>query len=113
MKEQKGMILLILLALAPACQAWTWGGVLAGGVCAVGGAILAPIAIPAALGGIGFTAVGVAAGSTAASIMSAVGTGAAVATAQSVGAAGLGAAGTLAAGAISGAAGYMYADDDC
>ena len=113
MKEQKGMILLILLALAPACQAWTWGGVLAGGACAVGGAILAPIAIPVALGGIGFTAVGVAAGSTAASIMSAVGTGAAVATAQSVGAAGLGAAGTLAAGAISGAAGYMYADDDC
>ena len=29
--------------------------------CAVGGAILAPIAIPAALGGIGFTAAGVAA----------------------------------------------------
>jgi hypothetical protein len=32
--------------------AWTWGGVLAGGACAVGGAIFAPIAIPAALGGI-------------------------------------------------------------
>jgi hypothetical protein len=44
--------------------AWTWGGVLAGGVCAVGGAILAPIAIPAALGGIGFAAAGVTAGST-------------------------------------------------
>ena len=80
--------------------AWTWGGVLAGGACAVGGAIFAPIAIPAALGGIGFTAAGVAAGSAAAA-------------AQSVGAAGLGAAGILAAGAISGAAGYMYADDDC
>jgi hypothetical protein len=92
--------------------AWTWGGFIARGVCAVGGAILAPIAIPAALGGIGFTAVGVAAGSTAATIMSVAGTGAAVATAQSVGAAGLGAAGTLAVGAISGAAGYMYADDD-
>ena len=65
--------------------AWTWGGVIAGGVCAVGGAILAPIAIPAALGGIGFT----------------------------VGPAGLGASGTLAAGAISGAAGFIYADDDC
>ena len=93
--------------------AWTWGGVIARGVCAVGGAILAPIEIPAALGGIGFTAVGVAAGSTAATIMSVAGTGAAVATAQSLGAAGLGAAGTLAVGAISGAAGYMYADDDC
>ena len=93
--------------------AWTWGGVLAGGACAVGGSLLAPIVIPAALGGIGFTAVGVAAGSTAASIMSVAGTGAAVAAAQSVGAAGLGAAGTLAAGAISGAAGYIYVDDDC
>jgi hypothetical protein len=41
------------------------------------------------------------------------GTGAVVATAQSVAAAGLGTAGTLAAGAISGAAGFMYADDDC
>jgi hypothetical protein len=30
-----------------------------------------------------------------------------------VGAAGLGASGTLAAGAISGAAGFIYADDDC
>jgi hypothetical protein len=75
--------------------------------------MLAPFAIPAALGGIGFTAVGVAAGSTAATIMSVAGTGSVVATAQSVGAAGLGAAGTLAAGAISGAAGYIYADDDC
>ena len=93
--------------------AWTWGGILAGGACAVGGAILAPIAIPAVLGGIGFTAAGVAAGSAAASIMSAVGTGAAVATAQSVGAAGLGAAGTLAAGAISGAAGYIAAANHC
>ena len=93
--------------------AWTWGGILAGGACAVGGAILAPIVIPAALGGIGFTAAGVAAGSAAASIMSVAGTGAAVAAAQSIGAAGLGAAGTLAAGAISWAAGYMYADDDC
>jgi hypothetical protein len=45
--------------------------------------------------------------------MSAVGTGAAVATAQSVGAAGLGAAGTLAAGAISGAAGYIAAANHC
>jgi hypothetical protein len=93
--------------------AWTWGGVLAGGVCAVGGAILAPIAIPAALGGIGFTAAGVAAGSAAASIMSVAGTGAVVAAVQSVGAAGLGTAGTLAAGAISGAAGYIAADNDC
>jgi hypothetical protein len=65
--------------------AWTWGGVITGGACAAGGAILAPIAIPAALDGIGFTA----------------------------GAAALGASGTLAAGAISGAAGFIYADDDC
>ena len=65
--------------------AWTWGGVIAGGVCAEEGAMHTPIAIPAALGGIGFT----------------------------VGAAGLGASGTLAAGAISGAAGFIYADDDC
>ena len=93
--------------------AWTWGGILAGGACAVGGAILAPIVIPAALGTIGFAAAGVTAGSTAATIMSVAGTGAAVATAQSVGAAGLGAAGTLAAGAISGAAGYIAADNDC
>ena len=93
--------------------AWTWEGVLAGGACALGGVILAPIAIPAALGGIGFTAVGVAAGSTAATIMSVAGTGAAVATAQSVGAAGLGAAGTLAAGAISGVVGYIAADNEC
>jgi hypothetical protein len=57
--------------------AWTWGGILAGGACAVGGAILAPIAIPAALGGIGFAAAGVTAGSTAATIMSVAGTGAA------------------------------------
>ena len=61
--------------------AWTWQGVLGGGACTLGGVILAPIAIPTALGGIGFTAAGVAAGSTAASKMSAVGTGAAVATA--------------------------------
>ena len=93
--------------------AWTWGGVLVGGACAVGGAIFAPIAIPAALGGIGFTAAGVAATSTAATIMSVDGTGAAVATAQSVGAAGLEAAGTLAAGAISGVVGYIAADNEC
>ena len=93
--------------------AWTWGGVITGGACAAGGAILAPIVIPVALGGIGFTAAGVTAGSTAATIMSVAGTGAVVATAQSVAAAGLGTAGTLAAGAISGAAGFMYADDDC
>ena len=113
MKEQKGMILLILLALAPACQAWTWGGAIAGGVGDVGGAIIAPIVIPAAFGGIGFTALGMAARSNATTIMSVAGTGAAVAAAQSLGAAGLGAAGTLAAGAISGAAGYIATDNDC
>jgi hypothetical protein len=75
--------------------------------------MLAPIAIPAALGVIGFTAAGVTAGSTAATIMSVAGTGSVVATAQSVAAAGLGASGTLAVGAISGAAGFIYADDDC
>jgi len=77
-----------------------------GGACAVGGAIFAPVAIPPALGGIGFIAAGVAAEPTA-FIM------AVVATAQSVGAAGLGAAGTVAAGAISGAAGLILADNDC
>ena len=69
MKEQKGMILLILLALAPACQAWTWGGAIAGGVGDVGGAIIAPIVIPAAFGGIEFTALGVAARPNATTIM--------------------------------------------
>ena len=88
--------------------AWTWGGVITGG-----GPILAPIANPVVLRGNGFTVAGVTAGSTAASIMSVAGTGAVVATAQSVGAAGLGASGTLAVGAISGAAGFIYADDDC
>ena len=63
--------------------AWTWGGVIARGVCAVGGAIFAPIAIPAALGEIGFTAAGVTAGSAATSIMS-VAVAGAVAIAQSV-----------------------------
>jgi hypothetical protein len=71
--------------------AWIWGGVIAGGVCAVGRAMLAPFAIPAAHGGIRFAAAGVTAGSTAATIKSVAGTGAAVARAPSEGAAGLGA----------------------
>ena len=84
-----------------------------GGACAVVGAVAAPFVVPVALGGIGFTAAGITAGSTAATMMSTLGTGAIVATAQSVGAAGLGAAGTVAAGAISGAAGLILADNDC
>ncbi|XP_076074165.1 uncharacterized protein LOC143045496 isoform X2 [Mytilus galloprovincialis] len=83
-----------------------------GTACLVGGAVLAPIAVPAALGAIGFTSGGVAGGSIAAAMMSSVGNvaaGSAIATMQSIGAAGLGAAGTAVSAGVSGVAGVAAA----
>ncbi|XP_063445452.1 interferon alpha-inducible protein 27-like protein 2B isoform X2 [Mytilus trossulus] len=83
-----------------------------GTACLVGGAVLAPIAVPAALGAIGFTSGGVAGGSIAAAMMSSVGNvaaGSAIATMQSIGAAGLGAAGTAVGAGVSGVAGVAVA----
>ncbi|XP_052071993.1 interferon alpha-inducible protein 27-like protein 2 [Mytilus californianus] len=83
-----------------------------GVVCLVGGAVLAPIAVPAALGAIGFTSGGVAGGSIAAAMMSSAGNvaaGSAIATMQSIGAAGLGAAGTAVGAGVSGVAGVAVA----
>ncbi|XP_063431302.1 interferon alpha-inducible protein 27, mitochondrial-like [Mytilus trossulus] len=87
MEKKISVIVFILLIAAPGCYAWSWGGVLTGAVCMVA----APIAIPAALGTVGFSAAGIVGSSIAASAMSAsspVVTGSLVAMAQSVGATG-------------------------
>ncbi|XP_076074162.1 uncharacterized protein LOC143045496 isoform X1 [Mytilus galloprovincialis] len=89
-----------------------WKPLAIGTGCLVGGAVLAPIAVPAALGAIGFTSGGVAGGSIAAAMMSSVGNvaaGGAIATMQSIGAAGLGAAGTAVGAGVSGVAGVAAA----
>ena len=74
-------------------------GLILGGVTTA----VAPFAVPAALGVVGFTSVGIAAGSYAASFMAtyggAVAAGSACAVAQSVGAAGIGTAATAASAA--------------
>ncbi|KAL8608815.1 hypothetical protein ACOMHN_051420 [Nucella lapillus] len=68
------------------------------------GAVAAPVAIPAAAAAIGFGTGGIAAGSTAASMMSAAWTSGygvgAIATLQSIGAAGVGAKTVAATGAV-------------
>ena len=80
------------------------------GVSAATGGVLAVVAAPLVVAGLGFGAGGIVAGSAAASMMSAWAptvAGGIVATLQSVGAAGLGAAGTAAvatAGGVAGAA---------
>ncbi|KAL8596895.1 hypothetical protein ACOMHN_065844 [Nucella lapillus] len=67
-------------------------------------AVAAPVAVPAAAAAIGFGSAGIAAGSTAASMMSAAWTSGygvgVVATLQSIGAAGIGAKGMVAAGGV-------------
>ncbi|XP_060607237.1 interferon alpha-inducible protein 27-like protein 2B [Ruditapes philippinarum] len=75
---------------------------------AVAGGVVSTLGVPAALGALGFTSAGIAAGSAAAAWMSsyggAVASGSLLAVCQSIGAAGLGAAGTAigaAAGVIS------------
>ena len=83
-----------------------------GAGCCIGGALLAPIAVPAALSVIGFTSSGVAGGSLAAAMMSSVGNvaaGNAIATMQSIGAAGLGATGTAVGATVSGVCGVAAA----
>ncbi|XP_060601288.1 interferon alpha-inducible protein 27-like protein 2B [Ruditapes philippinarum] len=74
----------------------------------VAGGIVTTFGLPAALGALGFTSAGIAAGSTAASWMASYGgtvaSGSLLATCQSIGAAGVGATGAAigaAAGAIS------------
>ncbi len=75
--------------------------------------MLAPAAVPAALGAAGFTTTGIAAGSLGAKAMSiaaaanggGVAAGSVLATAQSVGAAGLGAVGNMVTSVFGGAAG--------
>ncbi|CAH6850150.1 Ifi27l2b [Phodopus roborovskii] len=81
---------------------------------AVGGALVV-VAAPIALGAVGFTAAGIAAGSTAAKMMSAaalangggVAAGSLVATLQSVGAAGLSTSSNVILGSIGAAAGAL------
>lgn len=85
------------------------------------GAIAAPVAVPAALGAIGFTAGGITAGSMAASAMSAaaaanggaITAGSAVAVAQSVGAAGLGIVGKCVGAAAGTCIGYSACTENC
>ena len=87
-----------------------WAGI---GAAGAAGVVLAPAAVPAALGAAGFTKAGIAAGSLGAKAMSIAATangggvaaGSVLAAAQSVGAAGLGAVGNLVASVFGGAAG--------
>ncbi|XP_071168169.1 interferon alpha-inducible protein 27-like protein 2A [Mytilus edulis] len=112
MEKKIPVIVCILLIAAPVCHAWTWGGLLTGAACMVA----APIAIPAALGAVGFTATGIVGSSIAASAMSAsapVVTGSVVALAQSVGATGtIGLTTKVVAGVVGYGAHYATHDSD-
>jgi len=82
---------------------------------AIAGAVAAPYLVPFVVGGLGFTAAGIQAGSLAASMMSwsggAVASGSVVATLQSVGASGLGTVGTVFSSAVGATVGGSVADE--
>ncbi|XP_041452481.1 interferon alpha-inducible protein 27-like protein 2A [Lytechinus variegatus] len=109
------MICLILLVTGQGADAFFKEVI--GGIIGVGAAT---VALPAALGAVGFTAAGITAGSCAASMMSAsaiasgggVAAGSTVAVLQSVGAAGLSSGGLAAAGIAGAAVAREYEYDD-
>ncbi|XP_069122071.1 uncharacterized protein [Argopecten irradians] len=97
------------------CFCWPDAALAAGaGAAAV---VAAPVVVPAALGAVGFSAAGTAAGSAGAALMSTYGgsiaAGSAVSVMQSVGAAGIGVAGKAVAGTVAAGVAYTMAGGNC
>jgi len=115
----KVILLLCLIATASCSRcdnddrdnSWGFWDFAAIGVGAVGAVVVAPLAVPAILTGVGFTSAGVLEGSTAAAVQSCYGgyvaAGSLFAAAQSIGAAGTIGYGTMAtAGVVGAGVGY-------